>query len=140
MKNLCGLSLVSLLLAVVAVVAAVLVGLKWLGSSQETFRQVQAQEDRNKTIISACHDAVKYSAKFTSKVTFTETNQVTDEETGNILVLGVVDLMNGLGNMIPHNYMCTIDPTTSTLLEDPFLMVEGSTPADLLREVTRERR
>ncbi len=99
--------------------------------------KVHEKNTQTQTLIQLCHGKIKARARFESKVNFTKTDIL--EQGSKVSILGVVDLMNGLGAMIPHKYLCEIDATTTQFKSEPILMVEGWTPKDALRDILLER-
>ncbi len=57
----------------------------------------------------ACRDAVRDATVFGSKADFHFTTRRYGKSGGVLAVEEEVDLMNGLGLMIPHTYLCTYD-------------------------------
>ena len=133
-----GLSLPGMLL-VVAVIVAAAIGWKYHSDQKRKEEDIAQEAARKERTISECHTKVSFLAKYRSKVRFAETNITTKPGSDNVLVLGIVDMMNAFGAMIPHNYMCTFDSQGLSMLEDPFLMAEGTSPADMARDIVMDR-
>ena len=58
-------------------------------------------------LIEQCHAAVVQQARFHSRARFTSTDALVWGDRAQ--VLGMVDLLNGLGAMLPYHYLCDFD-------------------------------
>lgn len=107
------------------------------GKYNETRRRnedAQRLAAEQKRIADLCRGAVGERVKFRSKMRFTQLDVTRSVDTDAVLVVGMVDLMNGAGALIPHQFMCTLDSKGTRLSRDVFIMKEGTTPGDMLQE------
>ena len=64
----------------------------------------------------ACRNAVRDVAKFSSKADFNGWSRRYGITGENVTVQEEVELMNGLGMMVPHTYRCTYDRGEATII------------------------
>jgi hypothetical protein len=77
----------------------------------------KASERGRSEALTTCQQAVRRDAKFPSKADFYVLDTAIVELPGmGWQVTGKVDLMNGFGAMIPHNYLCETPPHGQTVL------------------------
>ena len=134
-----GMSAFNLLL-IIGVIAIAIIALNEHVKKNRAAELAAKEKAHIEKIYDTCRSAVKGLARFSSKATFTKISHVQAEDGKNMQVLGNVDLMNGFGAMIPNVFTCTVNPISYSLVGEPFVMIEGSTPEDLAREVIQGSR
>ena len=139
MRSQAGISTINLLLIITTLAIAAIALNEYVKKNRA--EELAAKEKAHiEKIYDTCRAAVKGLARFSSKATFTKISHVQAEDGKNTQVLGNVDLMNGFGAMIPNVFTCTVNPLSYSLVGEPFVMIEGSTPEDLAREVRQGSR
>jgi hypothetical protein len=86
-------------------------------------RQAAAEATQEARLIEACHAAVSFKARYRSRARFTETGYLPGGDGAR--VVGMVDMLNGLGTMLPFQYLCVFD-AAGTLAQPVYLAEEGS--------------
>lgn len=97
-------------------------------SKQEGERAAAAIALRNRMLDARllCHEAVKATSKYPTKASFESISLergVSAASDGGLEIVGRVELMNGLGALIPHSFRCSIDPAGQLRL--PFAVSPG---------------
>lgn len=113
------LGLIGLGVAGAAVIVAWVVVPDQLAQRRET-AAAAAWEAR---LIERCHAAVVQRARFHSRARFTRTDALIWGDRAQ--VLGMVDLLNGMGAMLPFHYLCDFD-AAGELVRPAWLAEEGT--------------
>ena len=103
--------------------AAVIVAWVVVPDQMAQRRQAAAEAAREKSLINDCHTAVSFKARYRSRVRFTETGYLSRGD--GATVLGMVDMLNGLGAMLPYHYLCEFD-AAGKLARPVYLVEEGT--------------
>ncbi len=86
-------------------------------------RQAAADAAQEARFIEACHTAVSFRARYRSRVRFTKTGYLPSGDGAR--VVGMVDMLNGLGAMLPLQYLCEFN-AAGKLARPVYLAEEGT--------------
>ena len=86
-------------------------------------RQAAADAAQEARLIEECHAAVSFKARYRSRVRFTKTGYLPRSD--GATVVGMVDLLSGLGAMLPFHYSCEFN-AAGDLSRPVYLAEEGT--------------
>ena len=86
------------------------------GDNKSTTSSTNSKANLNARAAVACRNAVRDVAKFSSKADFNGWSRRYGITGENVTVQEEVELMNGLGMMVPHTYRCTYDRGEATII------------------------